>query len=248
MSAIVRYLAGFCHEHPLDEKIFIVPSFVTGREIGEALARESHSWVNLRFVTVPALASEVLEKRGEGAAAKPMTSSAELALTGRLFRELLAEGKLDYFGRAGASPGLAQALHRAIRELRLDGRTSADIRPDRFLVAQKGRELASILDRYERTLEEGRLLDLPALLGQAARAAAGMPLGPSWVLLPMDMRLRRLESELVKSAAAGRLVLVPGDPVVGLDRPRQCWPAPAPEDLSKAGRLSWLFAPRQAPP
>ncbi|MGZ5555031.1 MAG: PD-(D/E)XK nuclease family protein, partial [Candidatus Aminicenantales bacterium] len=82
----------------------------------------------------------------------------------------------------------------------------------------------------------------------AVRAAAGMPLGPSWVLLPMDMRLRRLESELVKNAAAGRLVLVPGDPVVGLDRPRQCWPAPGPEDLSKAGRLSWLFAPRQAPP
>jgi ATP-dependent helicase/nuclease subunit B len=248
MSAVLRFLAGFCREHPLDEKIFIGPSFVTGREIGEALARASGSWVNLRFVTVPALAAEALERRGEGTAAKPMTSSAELALTDRLFRELLAEGKLDYFGRAGASPGLAQALHRAIRELRLDGRTSADVRPDSFLVAQKGRELALLLDRYEQVLESDRLLDLPALLGQAAGAAAGTPFRSAWVLLPMDLRLRRLESELVKSAAAGRLVLVPGDPVAGLERPRQCWPAPAPADLSQAGRLSWLFAPRQAPP
>ncbi len=248
MSAVLRFLAGFCREHALDEKILIVPSFVTGREIGEALARESGSWVNLRFVTVPALAAEALERRGEGMAAKPMTSSAELALIDRLFRELLAEGKLDYFGRAGASPGLARALHRAIRELRLDGRTAADLRPGLFLVAQKGRELALLLGRYERALESDRLLDLAALLGHAARGAAGTPFRSARVLLPVDLRLRRLESGFIENAAAGRLVLVPGDPVVGLERPRQCWPAPVPDDLSKAGRLSWLFAPRQAPP
>lgn len=247
MSAVVRFLAAFCGEHPFDEKILIVPSFVTGREIGEALARESGSWINVRFITVPALAAEILERQGQGAAAKPMTASAELALTDRLFRELLAQGRLDYFGRAGASPGLARALHRAIRDLRLDGRSSADLRPDRFLVGRKGRELALILDLYERALEEDRLLDLPALLARAA-AAAGKPLGSSWVLLPVDQRLRRLEADLVKNAGAGRLVPVPGDAVIGLERPRQCRPAQTPGDLSLAGRLSWLFAPRQAPP
>src|SRR5512135_243643 len=117
MSATVRFLAGFCKDHPLDEKIFICPSFVVGLQIGEALARETGSWVHLRFVTVAALAAEVLERRG-GGAGRPMTSSAELALVDRLFRELAAEGRLSYFGRAGASPGLSQALHRAIRELR----------------------------------------------------------------------------------------------------------------------------------
>jgi len=248
VSAAVRFLAGFCGEHPLDEKILVCPSFVAGREIGEALAREAGSWANLRFVTVPALASEVLEKCGQAGGAKPMTSSAELALTDRLLRELMVEGEFGYFGRAGASPGLALALHRAIRDLRLDGRSSADLRPDRFLVEQKGRELALLLGRYERALEADRLLDLPGLLACAVRAAAGKPLGPSWVLCPMDMRLSRLEADFVRSAAAGRLVIVPGDAVVGLDRPRQCWPAPAPADLSQARRLSWLFAPRQAPP
>lgn len=248
MSAAVRFLTGFCGRHPLDEKILVCPSFVAGREIGEALARAAGSWANLRFVTVRALASEVLEKSGEAGAARPMTSSAELALTDRLLRELLAEGEFGYFGRAGASPGLARALHRAIRDFRLDGRSSADIRPDRFLVERKGRELALLLGRYERALETDRLLDLPGLLAGAVRAAAGRPPGAVWVLCPMDMRLSRLEADLVRAAAAGRLVMVPGDAVVGLDRPRQCWPAPAPADLSRAGRLSWLFAPRQAPP
>ena len=248
MSAAVGFLAGFCREHPLDDKVLLVPSFVVGRQIGDALAEAAGSWINLRFVTTSMLAAEVLERAGEAGAARPMTPSAELALTDRLFRELLAEGELEYFGRAGASPGLAVALHRAIRELRLDGLTSADLRPGQFLVERKGRELALILARYERALADDGLLDLAGLLGAAGKAAAKGPLASSWVLSPLDSRLSRLEAELVRSAAAGRLVLVPGDPVVGLDRPRQAWPAPGPADLSGAGRLTWLFAPRQAPP
>lgn len=243
MSELVRFLAGFCRDHPLDEKIFVCPSFVAGRQIGESLAREAGSWVNVRFVTPAALAAEVLARSGEAGSAKPMTASAELALTDRLSRELLAEGKLEYFGRAGASPGLAAALHRAVRELRFDGRTSADVNPERFLVERKGRELVLLLDRYERTLDAEGLVDLPALLGRAIRAAARSPFPSAWILCPMDARLCRREADLVRTAAADRLVLVPGDPVVGLDRPRQCWPSPAAADISRAGRLSWLFGP-----
>jgi len=248
MNAMTRFLAAFCREHPLDEKIFICPSFVTGRQVGEALARESGSWVNLRFVTVPALAAEILTKPGGTASGRPMTSSAELALTDRLFRELLAEGKLDYFALAGASPGLSRSLHRALRELRLDGLTGADIRPGSFLVEQKGREIALLLGRYEGTLEADDLLDLPGLLTAAVTASTPAPFGSAWVLCPTDMRLCRLETDLVKAAAAARLVLVPGDAVIGLERPSLCWPLPGPADLSSAERLSWFFDPRQAPP
>jgi len=238
MSAAVRFLAGFCREHPLDEKIFVAPSFVTGRQIGNALAREAGSWVNLRFVTMPALAAEILEKCGGAGAAKPMTSSAELALTDRLVRELAAAGELEYLGRGGVSPGLVGALHRAMRDLRLDGRSSADIRPERFLIERKGRELVQLTERYERALDAGGLLDLPGLLGRALGASARTPFGSAWILSPMDARLSRLEAELVRTAASGRLVLVPGDPVVGLERPRRCWPLPGPADLCRAGRLS----------
>ena len=158
MRAAVAFLARFCREHPLEDKLLLVPSFVAGRQIGNALAEEAGSWTNLRFVTASLLAMEVLAKAGPGGAARPMTSSAELALTDRVVRALLKEGELRYFGRAGAPPGLAVALHRAIRDLRLDGRTSRDIRPDHFLVAEKGRELALILARYERALvDEGEL-------------------------------------------------------------------------------------------
>lgn len=248
MSAMIRFLAGFCRAHPLDEKVLIVPSFVAGRQIGEALAGEAGAWVNLRFVTTPALAAEVLQRSGGAGAARPMTASAELALTDRLFREILAEGKLEYFGRAGASPGLAQALHRAIRELRLDGRSSADFKPERFLVARKGRELALLLGRYERALEEEGLVDLAGLLALAARAPAPARPDPVWLLCPVDLPLSPLEAGLVRAAADGGPVLVPGEPVFGLERPRSPWTSPPVSDAAEAGRLSWLFDPRRTIP
>jgi RecB family exonuclease len=248
MTAAVAFLARFCRAHPLDDKLLLVPSFVVGRQIGAALAEEAGSWINLRFATASMLAMEVLEKAGAGGAARPMTSSAELALTDRVVRELLAEGRLGYFGRAGASPGLAVALHRAIRELRLDGRTSRDLRPGLFLVEEKGRELALILARFEQALGDEKALDLAGLLGSASRAAATAPSTSLWILAPLDHRLSRIEAELVRAAAGGRFVLVPGDPVVGLERPRQAWFDPGPADLAAAGPLTWLFAPRLVPP
>jgi RecB family exonuclease len=247
MRAAVAFLARFCAEHPLEDKLLLVPSFVFGRQIGNALADAAGSWTNLRFVTASLLAMEILEKAAAGGPVRPMTSSAELALTDRIVRELLAEGELGYFGRAGASPGLAVAMHRAVRELRLDGRTSRDLRPDHFLVEAKGRELALILARYERALLDEGTLDLAGLLGAAIQAVARTPV-TSWLLAPLDHRLSRIEAEFLSAAAPGRFVLVPGNPVVGLERPRQAWFDPGPADLAGAGPLTWLFAPRLAPP
>jgi len=250
-NATIRFLAAFCRDHPLDEKNFIVPSFILGRELGEALAREAGSWVNLRFVTLPSLAREILDRKDGPSERRPLTSSAELALTDRIFRELQGRGELDYFGRGGASPGLIRTIFRAIRDLRFDGRTSADLRPELFCVERKGTELALILERYERALEADGLLDTAGLLAFALKAASLSPSPPGWHLCLMDVGLSRLEADLIRAAAGDRLVLVPGDPVYGLERPRQAWPAPADGSVpppSGIGRLSWLFAPRGAPP
>jgi RecB family exonuclease len=246
-SARIHFLADFCREHPLDEKTLVVPAFIVGRQIGESLARQAGSWINLRLVTPSTLAAEVLERSGGAGSARPMSSPSELALTDRLFRTLLAEGKLEYFGRAGASPGLVHALHRAVRDLRLAGLTSADIRPERFLVESKGRELALLLERFERALAADGLYDRPALLGRAVKAAAVTAPSSGWILGLRDVRLSRLEAELVRAVGGDRLVLVPGDPVFGLQRPRHFWPAGPVEDGREAGPLSWLFAPGEAP-
>jgi RecB family exonuclease len=249
-NTMVRFLADFCREHPLDEKIFIVPSHIAGRQIGQALAREAGAWINLRFVTLTALAQEILEKAGAAAPGRPLTAPAQLALVDRSFRALLAEGRLEYFGRAGASPGLVRTLFRAIQDLRFAGLTSAGLRPDRFVVARKGRELALLLGRYEKALDETGRLDSAGLMVRALGAVAAEPRTGAWHLCLRDIPLRKVESNLARAAAGGEQVLVPGDPVFGLSRPRHCWPLPEgePDGSAATPRLSWLFAPGQAPP
>jgi hypothetical protein len=96
-SATIRFLADFCREHPIDEKVFVVPSHIAGRQIGQALAREAGAWINLRFITLSALAQEMLERAGAADPGRPLTGSAQLALVDRSFRALLAEGRLEYF-------------------------------------------------------------------------------------------------------------------------------------------------------
>jgi ATP-dependent helicase/nuclease subunit B len=58
MRQLVPYLSRFCAEHQLEKKYLIVPSYQVGHQIGEALAEQGVSWVNLHFVTVPSLAQE----------------------------------------------------------------------------------------------------------------------------------------------------------------------------------------------
>lgn len=248
-NATIRFLARFCREHPLDDKVFLCPSFVVGRQVGESLAREAGSWVNLRFVTPWTLAGEVLERSGLSGRERPMTAAAELALVDRLFRDLWAEGRISYFAapERPPSPGLARALHRAVRDLRLAGLTSGDVRPERFLVARKGEELVALIERYEESLRKDERLDAAAFLRAAALAAGERRYAAPWTLCPADSQPSRIERGLVLAAAGERLVLVPGDPVHGLDRPRACWPEPARPSGEKPGRLSWLFDPSGAP-
>lgn len=251
-AAAIRFLSAFCREHPLDEKVFIVPSFLAGRQYGEALARESGFWVNLRFATLLSLAQEIVERTPGPAASRTLSPTAELALTDRVVRELQDEGSLGYFGGGGLSPGLVKSLHRAIRDLRLDGLTSAGLDPRSFLVESKGRELVLILSRFERALEADGVIDAAGLFQLAARRTAERPPAPAWHLSLADVRLSRVESGLVRAAAGDRLVLVPGDPVFGLERPRHAWRPPGACDDAAGGtalsRLSWLFAPAEAPP
>ncbi len=261
---MIRFLASFCREHVLDEKVFVVPSFFVGRQIGEALARETGSWVNLRFTTLPALAQEIAGPALAGAKLRPLTSREALDHFEGSFRALLAQGRLPYFGRAEATPGVVRALHRALETVRLSGLRSADLKPGDFILEDKGREFMLLLARYEESLAATGVLDQAGLYafaldtlekrkGKGRRADAGNSAGPV-ILCLRDHPYPKLGRDLVTAAAGTNLVLVPRSEVLGLERPRHFWPAvpqavPPPRSVrSDLDRLPWLFAPREAPP
>ena len=260
---MIRFLAGFCRVHPLDEKVFIVPSFIVGRQIGQALAREAGAWVNLRFVTLTALAQETAAEDLLQLGRRQVSESGLIVLADALFRDLKEGGDLEYFARLQARPGLARALLRAIRALRLSGLDSATLEAGRFCLGSKGRDVIRFLARYERTLEALRAFDAAALYVAAREALdrRGMP-SPgrdrSWFLCPEDLSLTKVEDGFFRAVAGDRLVTVPRDPAFGLERPRGHFgPAAGPADRPRPGapapssdaeRLSWLFDPAGAPP
>ena len=262
-SATVRFLAGFCREHPLEEKIFIVPSFIVGRQIGEALAREAGSWVNLRFVTLASLAQQTAALELSRRELRLVSGSGLLVFVDTLFRELKEAARLEYFVRLDPAPGVARALLRAIGSLRMEGLASTDLDSAAFSVASKGRDMITLLGQYERRLEAAGGVDLPGLYAIASKMPAGSAVasregaspdgGPAWFLCPEDVALSRAENGFLGKAAGGRLIFAPRDPVVGLERPRlfrapdeTCVPPPSPVS-SDSGRLPWLFKPEAAP-
>ncbi|HYA48753.1 MAG TPA: hypothetical protein VEG35_03555, partial [Burkholderiales bacterium] len=262
MNATTRFLARFCREHRLDEKTFVVPSFSVGHQIGQALAGAGEAWVNLRFVTLGALAQETAaaELLRQGRRLIPETGL--LVLADSLFRELQEASSLEYFGRLRARPGLARALVRAIRALRLSGLGSGAIDAERFCLGPKGRDIIRLLSRYEAALDALRAFDIGGLYAAARDAATGETAVPGcgngvWFLCLEDLALSRVEGEFLRAVAGDRLVVVPRDPAFGLERPRGRFvgapytdgpPAKAPAPTSDAERLSWLFAPADAPP
>lgn len=263
MNTTTAFLAGFCRKHRLDEKVFVIPSFSVGHQIGQALAGAGEAWVNLRFVTLAALAQETAAAELLRDGRRQISETGLLVLTDSLFRELREAGSLEYFGRLQARPGLARALLRAIRALRLSGLESGTLAADRFCLESKGRDVIRLLAGYEKGLETLRAFDLAALYAAAREAAARETPVPSgrngtWFLCLEDLALARVEDEFLRAVAGDRLVVVPRDPVVGLDWPRGRFAAAvapaddprakAPTPLSDTERLSWLFDPATAPP
>ncbi|HSA96223.1 MAG TPA: PD-(D/E)XK nuclease family protein [Acidobacteriota bacterium] len=248
MNGVLRFLADFCRDHPLEDKIYVAPSFVIGRQLGEALARESNAWINLRFVTLPSLAHETAALELSRLGLRLVTGPELLVFVDVLFRELQEAKRLAYFEKLTPSPGVAQALLRAIGRLRLEGLTSERIDPGLFTVAAKGGDLRSLTALYEERLGAAAALDLAGLYALAVNVAArDRRAEGARVLLSADTALSRLERDFLEAASGGRPIFCGGAPVFGLERPRHFIDvratSAAPAASTDAGRLPWLFDP-----
>lgn len=260
-NALISFLADFCAARKLDEKIVIVPSYQAGRQIGEALALAGNPWVNLHFVPLLSLAHDIAATEMVIRGLRQASAIRTTLIMDGIFRTLQDEGALGYFGKLRPSPGVIRAIGRAVIELRMAGITSSGLRPEHFIRPEKGREIILFLERYENALETEKLVDTPGLYALAAslagdlRPEAACSDRGTHYLCPRDIALSLREKEFLEKAAGPNLILVPGDPVFGLERPRLYFDASssaaAPEPTapaSDAERLPWLFKPEAAPP
>jgi len=251
-STIISFLAEFCRGNLLDEKIFIVPSYHVGHQIGEALAKSGQAWVNLRFVTLPSLAMEVAGTYLSSKGLNQISGTAVRVLVNSIFRELKEGSGLVYYGDLEAQAGIIDAISRSIRDLRAAAIKSADLKTDQFIDKDKGRETKLILKRYEEELEAGNFFDT-ALLYRAARdiAKKSKDTDNRHYLYLQDQIFSVVEMGFLNSLI-GDLVRVPHGEIVGMARPR-LMPYVKEKELevlkpsTNLERAPWLFALGKAP-
>ena len=245
MDPFVAQLADLCRSHPTASKWVIVPSHALGHTLGDRLALEGTSWLNLRFKTPFDLA---LEMAGPSLAARgidPTADDSGPALMMRLLRELPDEVPA-YFRHLALHPQMGAALWSTVRELRLAGLTSNDLPEDAFTNPDKHAELVALLAAYESHLAAGKQADAATVYTEALEHLDLTPVRPADPVLRMpNVIWAPLVQQLLDGLPGDRV-----DPHVAripeLPTPRRLVGSSSIEQES-AAPLGWLMAPHEAP-
>ena len=207
MDPFLDQLKGLCAAHPTRSKWVFVPSHAIGRTIGERIALNGTNWLNLRFVTPLDIALRMgapfLVERG----IDPSEEGLGPALMMRLLLDLPMEG--GYFRPLADQPTLAQALYATVRELRMAGVKSDDLKPEAFESAAKHGELKALLQSYEGFLASNNRGDMAAVYEEAMRHPDWCPIQEQdcWTDLP-DVLWTPLQRKLMD--------VMPGERMPGL--------------------------------
>jgi ATP-dependent helicase/nuclease subunit B len=211
VNELIRGLAKFCADHPLDEKILVAPSRVIGRQITDsvAFAMSPGGWINLQAETVGSLAQAVAGEEVAAEARTTLSRAQILAVVERVCEETLDEG--SYFGAIRKAPGFHRALARTVEEIRAAGLGTGAITAGSLERAEKAADLRKLLASYESFLAE-TFEDRPGLLHRAIRRLqSGSREGEAWVLVPGVPEIRGTARDFLKLLGGRRFVTIETD-------------------------------------
>src|SRR5450759_1193223 len=159
-NRLTQNLKKRCAEHVLDEKWLLAPSSRVGMQWLDSVACAGQPVLNFRVNTVRRFALDIAAHAVEECHLELLPDNGMRAqvLVGRLFGQLAEHGR-GYLTRLTPTPGLNEALTRAIRDLRMAGLTANELEAVDFEVAAKGNEVKNLLAGYERELQVAGLVD-----------------------------------------------------------------------------------------
>ena len=260
---LISFLSEICLKHLIEEKIFIVPSYRLGRQIGESLAAREIPWVNLRFMTLPALLDDVIGIEAAVRGIKQISGAAALFLVEKIFRDLKTQDLLEYFSSLETSAGIIKAILRSLKLLRESGISSENLRTEDYISDKKGRDIKLILEKYENELKRNNTLDRAGLYGLACeqldyqrkkQTILNQKDGGPFYLCLQEEALSRMERLFIEKLAGESLFFIPRGAVFGLECPRRFRPEKETKSLLIEGRstpqpntdlqrMPWLFDP-----
>ena len=242
-NRLTQNLKKRCAEHVLDEKWLLAPSSRVGMQWLDSVARAGQPVLNFRVNTVKRFALDIAAHAMEDRHLEllPDNGTRAQVLVGRLFGQLAERGR-GYLMTLTPTPGLNEALTRAIRDLRMAGLTANELEAADFEVAAKGNEVKNLLAGYERELQTAGLVDYAGAIILAMERLQTDPsaLEESTLVVIADYELnelRGLERRFWDSIAQANRV------VLECDRPGRI----AERAATNSALLSFVASPAEAP-
>lgn len=186
----------------------VAPSRRVGNQWIETLARIGRPTADVHVTTMSALAYDIVAETLAHDGLELAHPRARLVAVERLL--VRSRDELRSFRDAAAMPRrLAERVLRSIEALRGAGLEPHDV--ERLLRnSHKGHDLALLMDRYDAELRRMGLVDSAAELAMAAAQVRGGAVPPTIarLLVPDDLELPRLETELLEALQAAPAVSV----------------------------------------
>ncbi|MFC1895283.1 hypothetical protein ACFL0Q_01265 [Thermodesulfobacteriota bacterium] len=229
MNQAIQHLSEICEEYRFKEKILFVPSYSVGHHMGENLAREKGSWINLRVTTVAGFAQELIGPDLGKEGIRLIDSHENFLIIEEILRGDESLGGIGcYFEGAPDIPGIIRCLGNTIHELRMAGLEAADIDPNSFIVPQKGEEIQKLLGYYEAFLSENKLIDKARLITRAIRKMQGgeKPGGNRVVMVLSDFPLAEMEKQCIGLVGGDQLKVLQHSYPAALEAPVKFFKVP----------------------
>lgn len=163
MRSKIQHLYEIIQSNPLDRKILIVSSHAQGHQWLEQVTRQYGSVLNTEVRTLETWALERSKLSLAKKKLRYLSSTESKWIVCKLLQEISQSGN-GYLTGIALTPGLTDAFHQALIELRESGVRSEGLDPEHFEQAAKGTFVKELLARYEDWLKENKFVDLAGLL------------------------------------------------------------------------------------
>ncbi|WP_096434978.1 PD-(D/E)XK nuclease family protein [Alteribacter populi] len=173
-------------KHPLEEKVFVVPSKRDGRLASQALAKSSVSVVNVHSKTIDDLAKDCTQWQLVREGKNELPHEAGRQLIHQLMKDMQAKNEFLYFTTVKLNPALSEAVYRAIIDIKMAGVDLAELNPALFQKKEKGIDLLTIFKRYEEIRQARGLFDRADLISIAIDSGEKAKRSQVFVLFPHD--------------------------------------------------------------
>ncbi len=242
---------------PLSPRLVLAPSRGAADDFVRACSRKLGGMWGVHRMTLAQLASAFATDQLAALGRAPVSRLGVEALAARSVQLCLAQGALDYFRPVADMPGFSRALARTLLELRLDEAEGDALERS----GPPGADLRTLLDAYQKELQERKLADLATLMRMAAhivREGSEAFRVPTLLLdlSPVHACQTRLLAALLETAPRSFATVLQGDEDA-LSAVREHLgmteleiDGASPGDQAETGLAAvrrWIFVPREIP-